>query len=40
VNYDRPDLGAAIRFKALSIVQGQNTGISQSVTIGLAKKFF
>jgi hypothetical protein len=40
VNYDMPDLGAAIRFKALSIVHGQNTGISQSVTIGFAKKFF
>lgn len=40
VNYDMPDLGAAIRFKALQIVQGQNTGISQSFAIGLAKKFF
>ena len=40
VDYDMADLGVAIRFKALSVVQGQNTGISQSATIGLAKKFF
>jgi hypothetical protein len=40
VNYDMPNLGAAIRFKALSIVDGQNTGISNSATIGFAKKLF
>lgn len=40
LNYDMPEFGAAIRVKAMSTVLGRNTGISQVIAIGFAKKLF
>jgi hypothetical protein len=40
LNYDMPEYAAAIRVKAMSTVLGRNTGISQVIAIGFAKKLF
>jgi hypothetical protein len=40
LNYDLPAIGAALRLKVLGTVHGQNTGLSQSVTVGFAKKLY
>jgi hypothetical protein len=40
VNYDMPEYAAAIRVKVLSTVFGRNTGISQAIALGFAKKLY
>lgn len=40
LNYDMPEQAAAIRAKVLSTVLGRNTGISQVIAVGFAKKLY
>jgi hypothetical protein len=40
LNYDMPEYGAAMRVKVLSTVFGRNTGISQAIAFGFAKKLY
>jgi hypothetical protein len=40
VNYDMPEIAAAIRMKLLATVFGRNTGMSQVFAIGVAKKLY
>jgi len=40
LNYDMPEHAAAIRAKVLSTVLGRNTGISQVIAVGFAKKLY
>jgi len=40
LNYDMPEIAAAIRVKMLSTVLGRNTGISQVFAVGFARKLF
>jgi hypothetical protein len=40
VNYDLPELGAAIRVKALTTVVARNAVVSQSVVVGFVKKLY
>jgi hypothetical protein len=40
LNYDMPEYGAAMRVKVLSTLFGRNTGISQAIAFGFAKKLY
>jgi hypothetical protein len=39
-NYDMPEYGAAMRVKVLQTVRGHNTGLSQVLAFGIAKKLY
>jgi hypothetical protein len=40
LNYDMPEIAAQMRLKVLQTLFGHNTGISQVVAFGFAKKLF
>jgi|SRR6185312_6541898 len=40
LNYDMPDLGAAIRVKALQTILAHNSGVSRVFVVGFAKKLY